>query len=115
MAPVVSPYYERGIAGLVLPEPGVIVYTQFLRGGLHLLAVLPLIYFWSASRRQLVLSLGLAFFVFVTAYDFVLAYQIPAVLVVIHGIEVLTSSFVYSWILVAVLARDGKVSADKTV
>ena len=115
VSPVVFSYYERGIAGLVLPETGVIVCTQFLRGGLHLLAVLPLMFFWSASRRQLVLSLGLAFFVFVAAYDFVLAYQVPAKLVVIHGIEVLTSSFVYSWILVTVLARDDKASVDKTV
>jgi hypothetical protein len=110
VSPVVSPYYDQGVSGLVLPEPGVVVATQFLRGGLHLLAVLPLMFFWGGSRRQLALSLGLAFFVIVTAYDFVLAYQVPAVLVVTHGIEVLTSSFVYSWALVTVLAREGKAS-----
>jgi hypothetical protein len=115
VSPLVSPYYERGVSGLVLPEPGVVISTQFLRGGLHLLAVLPLMFFWNGSRRQLALSLGLAFFVIVTAYDFVLAYQVPAMLVVTHGIEVLTSSFVYSWILVTVLGRDGKASVNKAV
>jgi hypothetical protein len=115
VSPMVTPYYEQGIASLVLPEPEIIVYTQLIRGGIHLLAVLPLMFYWNASFRQLVISLGLAFFVFVTAYDFVLAYQVPTGLVVIHGIEVLASSFVYSFVLVSALAKGRKVTVNRTV
>ena len=115
VSPIVSPYYEQEIAGLVLPEPGVVLYTQLLRGGIHLLAVMLLMIFWNGSRRQLILFLGLVFFIFVTAYDFVLAFQVPAVLVVIHGIEVLTSSFVYSWILVSVLVRNRQDIVGKAI
>ncbi len=115
VSPLVSNYYELGVSGLVLPEPGVIVSTQFFRGGLHLLAVIPLMSIWSGSRGQLVLSLGLAFFVFVAAHDFVLAYEVPAVLVVIHGIEVLASSLVYAWILVTILTREGQASVGEAV
>ena len=103
VSPIVSDYYAQGISGLVLPDPGVIVSTQFLRGALHLLAVLPLVVLWNRSQRQLIISLGLAFFVFVTAYDFVFAYQVPVVLVLTHGLEVLTSSLVYAWIIVKIL------------
>ncbi len=107
VSPVVSQYYEQGVSGLALPEPVVIVSTQFLRGALHLLAVLPVIVFWNGSKRKLVLALALAFFVFVAAYDIVLAYQVPIVLVVTHGIEVLVDSFVYAWVLATLLLRRG--------
>ncbi|MFQ5891029.1 MAG: hypothetical protein ACE5JR_13455, partial [Gemmatimonadota bacterium] len=69
--------------------------------------VLPLILFWNGSKRKLVLALALAFFVFVAAYDIVLAYQVPIVLVVIHGIEVLVDSLIYAWLLATLLAREG--------
>lgn len=114
VSPFVTTYYETGIAGLVLPETGIVLGTQLLRGAIHLLVVLLMMFFWGGSRRQLVVSLGMAFFMFVTAYDFVLAYRVPVVLVVVHGLEVLASSFVYSWILVAVLARDGRMNEKTT-
>lgn len=107
VAPVVSQYYNQGVSGLTLPEPRVIVSTQVLRGILHLLAALPIIVLWRGSKRELVLALAMAFFVFVATYDVVLAYQVPIVLVVIHGIEVMVDSLVYSWLLVWLLAGQG--------
>ena len=106
VSPVVSQYYEQGVSGLALPEPAVIVTTQFLRGALQLLAVLPVIVFWNGSKRKLVVAIALAFFVFVAAYDIVLAYRVPIVLAVIHGIEVLVTSLIYSWVLVILLAPE---------
>jgi hypothetical protein len=105
VSPIVSSYYEAGVAGLSLPEPQVILLTQLLRGVLHLLAVWPVMLFWNGSRKHLVVALGLSFFVFVSAYDFVLAYRVPVTLVFIHGIEVLISSLLYAWILVAALTH----------
>ena len=46
------------------------------------------------------MALGLAHFVMVFAYDIVLAIEMPVELVLIHGIEILFDSFVYSWIFV---------------
>jgi hypothetical protein len=42
-----------------------------------------------------------------TAYDSVLAYQVPIVLVVIHGIEVMVDSLIYAWLLARLLAWEG--------
>ena len=110
VSPVVSQYYAQGVSGLALPNPGLIISTQLLRGLLHLLAAIAVIFLWNASEQRLVFALALAFFVFVAAYDIVLAYQVPVMLIVTHGIEVLVDSFVYAWLLVALLARKGSPS-----
>lgn len=106
VSPVVTEYYVRGTAGLVLPEPGLILSIQLTRSILYLLVTLPVMILWSGSRRQLVVALALAFFVFVAAYDIVLAYRVPNVLLVTHAFEVLADSFVYAWLLVALLVRN---------
>lgn len=103
VSPIVSAYYEQGVAGLALPTPSLIAATQLLRGLLHFMAVLPILYLWNASEKRLVFALTLAFFVFVMAYDFVLAYQVPVELVVVHSFEVLIDSLIYAWLLVTFL------------
>jgi len=107
VSPVVTEYYAHGTAGLALPGAGVILATQFLRGALHLVVALPIMILWSASRRQLVVALALAFFVFVAAYDIVLACRVPNVLLITHTFEVLADSFVYAWLLVVLLIAPG--------
>ena len=106
VSPIVTEHYARGTAGLVLPEPGLILSIQLTRSMLYLLVALPVMILWSGSRRQLVVALALAFFVFVAAYDIVLAYQVPNVLLVTHAFEVLADSFVYAWLLVALLVQN---------
>lgn len=113
VAPLVSGYYREGVAGLVLPEPGTILTTELLRSALHLLAALPVIHFWGGSRRDLALALGSGFFVFVASWDFVLAYRVPLVLVVVHGLEVLAGSLVYGWALTALLVREGELDPGR--
>jgi hypothetical protein len=105
--PIVTKYYESGSAGLALPGAGQILSTQLFRGLLHLMVTLPVMILWSSSKRQLITALTLAFFVFVAAYDIVLAYRVPSILVITHGLEVLASSFVYAWLLVALLVQKG--------
>ena len=103
VSPIVTEHYAQGVAGLSLPSPGVIVRTQLLRSILHILVAIPVMVLWRGSRLQLVAALSLAFFVFVAAYDVILANEIPLVLVLTHGLEVLADSAVYSWVLVALL------------
>lgn len=103
VSPLVTPYYEHNIAGLIIPEPKVIIMTELLRGLVHVIAIFPVIIFWGASKRMLIVSISLSFFIFVMAYDVVLACQIPPKLMLIHGIEVLIKSFVYGWVLVKLL------------
>jgi len=104
VSPIVMEYYAEGAAGLVLPATGLIVGTQVLRGILHVAIVLLIMRVWCRSRRQLVMALTSAFFVFVMMYDVVLAYEVPVVLIVTHSVEVLADSFVFSWIAVRLLA-----------
>ncbi len=104
VSPIVATYYTEGVAGLVLPSTVLIVGTQILRGILHVAIVLLVMRIWCRSRRQLVMALTAAFFVFVTMYDVVLAYEMPAVLIVTHAVEVLADSFVFSWTVVLLLA-----------
>ena len=112
-SPVVSDYYASGVSGLALPAPASIVRVQFLRSILHLVSLFPLLILWRGDRRHIVVGLTLAFFVFIFAYDIVLANQIPAVLVLVHGLEVLVDSLVYAWAVVHLLMPDKTRSIQK--
>ena len=104
VSPIVAGYYTEGIAGLVLPSTTLIVGTQVLRGILHVAIIFLVMQIWGRSKRQLVMALTASFFVFVTMYDVVLAYEMPIVLIATHAVEVLADSFVFSWIVVVLLA-----------
>jgi hypothetical protein len=106
VSPIVKEWYREGVAGLALPHPAVILAIQLLRSVLFLAVTLPVMAFWASTRRRLILALGSAFFVFVAAYDVVLANRVPTVLVVTHGLEVLADSFVYAWLLVRLLGTE---------
>ena len=106
VSPLVADYYREGAGGLALPDLGVILGTQLLRSVLFLLITLPVMVFWSGTRRALILGLALAFFVFVAAYDVVLAIQVPLVLLVTHSVEIAADSLVYAFLLVTLLVQD---------
>lgn len=103
VSPLVSEYYQGVEYGLVIPGIGTIIGVQLARSALFVLVTLPVLAYWSSGRTQLVASLTAAHFVFVYAYDIVLAYQLPAILLVVHGIEILCDSFVYSWLTARLL------------
>lgn len=102
-SPFVAEYYEELVSGLALPEPATIVGVQFLRSILFLFFTIPVMIYWKSGRASLVLSLGMAHFVMVFAYDIVLAIEMPTKLILIHGVEILLDSFVYSWLVVKLL------------
>jgi len=103
VSPLVAGYYQGLDYGLTIPGIGIIIGVQLLRSLLFLLVTLPVMILWLSRSRQLILLLGIAHFVFVFAYDIVLAYQLPFELVAVHGLEILLDSFVYSWIIVTLL------------
>ena len=102
---IVVDYYRQGAADLILPDVGTILAVQFLRSMLFLIASLPVLVLWSASKRQLILRLGFAFFILGATFEIVLAYQLPTVLRLTHSIEILVDSLVYAWLLVTLLVQ----------
>ena len=103
VSPLVLDYYQESGLGLAVPEFGTIVSMQLLRSALFLLVTIPILVKWSGSKKNLILSLGLAHSVMVFCYDIVLAYQLPFKLVIIHGLEILLDSFVYAFVFVKLL------------
>jgi hypothetical protein len=103
VAPFVVPTYRAGVAGLVLPSPGVIVPVELGRSALYLLGSLPVIWLWARSRRGLILTLGWAFAVTTGLYGLLQAYWFPPVLRVAHSLEITADSFVYALVVVMLL------------
>ncbi len=100
VSPLVADYYRQGVADLILPNVGTILFTEFVRSGLYLLAALPVLIVWNGSKRELIVNLGLALAVLGATFEIVLAFQLPPVLRVIHSLEIFTDAFVYSYLLV---------------
>ena len=112
VSPIVTTYYNELVKGLFLPKPQTIIFIQLIRSTLFLLTTIPIIINWTSSKTQLILALGFAHFVMVFAYDFYLAIVMPIELVLIHGIEILFDSFVYSWVLIKILNTRDETMAN---
>lgn len=104
VSPIVVDYYRSGSYGLALPDIEVILLVQLFRSLLFVLVSLPVMIMWVGSRTQLIVLLGIAYFVFVFSYDIVLAYQYPSILRITHGVEILADSIVYAFLIVKLLA-----------
>ena len=112
VSPIVTIYYDELVKGLFLPNPQTIIFIQLIRSTLFLLITIPIIINWTSGKTHLILALGCAHFVMVFAYDFYLAIVMPIELVLIHGIEILLDSFVYSWVLIRILNTRGEIAAN---
>jgi hypothetical protein len=113
VAPFVMEYYKQGQFALTVPQPAVILLMQFTRGTLFLAAALPILMMWSGSRRQLVLALGLAFYVLVGLFGMMQSYWLAPTLQVLHNTEMLADSLVYALALAVLLVRPGETKADE--
>jgi len=102
-SPFVTNYYSKLVGGLQLPDPGTIIGIQLIRSILFLAITIPIIINWTSTKTKLIISLGIAHFVMVFAYDIYLAIVMPFELVFIHGIEIAADSFIYSWVLIRLL------------
>jgi hypothetical protein len=103
ISPIVAGHYRAGIAGLVLPGLGTILWVQVVRSALFLLASAPAIFLWAGSRRRLIAALGWANLVTVGLYGLLGAYWIPTVLRIAHALEITADSFAYALLLVMLL------------
>jgi len=105
VAPFVMEYYQQGQFALAVPSPGVIVATQFLRSLLFLVASVPILVMWSGSKRQLVLALGLAFYLLVGLFGMIQSYWLAPTLQILHNTEIFLDSMIYALALVLLLVR----------
>jgi len=113
IAPLVRPYYEQGQFALALPGAGEIILVQLLRSVLFLVAALPILVLAAGSRRNLILALGLAFYILVGLFGMIQMYWLAPTLLVLHNVEILADSMVYALALVLLLGHGGAAREKK--
>jgi len=104
--------------GLVLPPLGVLLLMQVARGGLFLLAVLPVLFGWRGSRTGLWLWTGALIFFSVAAPVLFQAYWLPAAVRIPHAVELLVDSFLQAGLYALLLgpaARDAGESIQNAL
>jgi hypothetical protein len=104
--PVVEEYYQQQAYGLVAPTWQQLLPILLVRSVLFMLACLPIVMTWQASRRSLVLSLGFALFVLAGMVPLLQAYWMPVTLRIPHLLEILADSYVYAWALAWLLGTE---------
>jgi hypothetical protein len=110
--PFIQSYYEQQMAGLTLPGWGEILPTLLLRSTLFLVACLPVLITWQGTRLSLFLTLGTALFILVGGIYMMQSYWFPVAMRIVHGLEILADSFVYSGVLVAIMYRESGQPVD---
>ncbi|SPE18567.1 membrane hypothetical protein [Candidatus Sulfotelmatomonas gaucii] len=100
IAPIVTPYYNAGIAGLRIPSMSVVVEMQLLRSLFFLAGTLPFVALSKVSRRSLWLTLAVANAFTVGFYGIASATFLPVVLRVTHSVEMTCDAFAYAGLLV---------------
>jgi hypothetical protein len=112
IAPIVTPYYAAGVAGLRIPAMSVVVETQLIRSVFFLASSLPFVALWNGSRRSLWLTLGLAHAVVVGYYGLASATFLPWILRIVHSAEITADSFAYAGLLVLLFAEPPAANAS---
>lgn len=113
VAPFVMEYYKQGQFALAVPRPAVILATQFVRSAFFLMAAALVLVTWSGSRRQLILALGLAFYVLVGLFGMIQSYWLAPTLQILHNTEMFIDSIVYAWALAVLLVRPAETKDDE--
>ncbi|MCP4895801.1 MAG: hypothetical protein GY906_02405 [bacterium] len=115
-SPFVIEAYQTSQAGLILPSQAIILSTQLLRSTLYLVVILPIVFAWTLSRRNLILSLGLAVFATMGLVGLVETTFFPPLLRIVHSIEILGDAMVYGWVIVALFApKNAQLQRDLSV
>lgn len=113
IAPIVTPYYGAGIAGLRIPALSVVIQTQLFRSLMFFLTSMLFITLWKGSRRLLWLALGLAHTCTIGLYGLVGATFLPLVLRITHSIEMTRDAFAYTGLLVLLFATPAAVASTE--
>ncbi len=112
IAPIVTPYYNAGVAGLRIPAMSVVITMQLIRSVPFLATSIFFVALWKGSRRGLWLALGLAHTFTIGLYGIVGATFLPPVLRITHSIEITCDSFAYAGLLVLLFTAPAAVSAS---
>jgi hypothetical protein len=100
---MVGKFYQDQSFDLHLPSLGVVIGVQLVRGLIALLAVLPILIVWPASRWRFAWTFGLSLFVVAGLYGLLQAYWMPWTLRSIHTVELFLDSMVYAWLVTGLL------------
>jgi len=100
---MVGKFYQDQSFDLRLPSLGVVIGVQFVRSLIALLAVLPILVVWPASRWRFAWIVGLNLFVVAGLYGLIQAYWMPWTLRSIHTVELFLDSMVYAWLVTGLL------------
>ena len=112
--PLVKDAYQRSDFALEVPSQSVILGAVFTRSLLFLLVTIPILVFWSRSRRCLTLSLGAALAAMVGLVAMIESTWLPSTMRFVHGVEITIDSLIHAWVLVALLvAKPPPVAAEK--
>lgn len=104
LSPLTRSLIAPEATGVVVPDPAMAALAALARGLLMLAVTLPVLRAWTGSRRLLVLSLGLAYFVLMGLVGLVQAtWWAPSVRVTMAAL-VLAVSVTYAWGLVTLMA-----------
>jgi hypothetical protein len=114
VAPFVMAYYQQGQFALSVPSPGMIVLTQFARGLLFLAASVPILIFWSGSRRRLIGALGLAFTMLVGLFGLIQSYWLAPTLQFLHNTEIFADSMVYAAAISSLLVQKRQATVNES-
>lgn len=113
VAPIVVPHYNAGVAGFKIPTMDVIIRTQLVRSLLFLAASFPAILLWTKSRTKFIVAMGLVHAMTVGIFQLAQASFLPAVLRVVHSIEITADSFAYAAVLGFLFIRSRKAEASQ--
>jgi hypothetical protein len=112
IAPIVTPYYRAGIAGLQLPNSILALFgVQLIRSVFFLATSLPFVALWKGSRRSMWLTLGLAHAFTIGIFGLVGAPWLPMILRIVHSLEITGDSFAYAGVLVLLFAASPERSS----
>jgi hypothetical protein len=100
---MVGKFYQDQSFDLRLPSLGVVIGVQLVRSLIALLAVLPILVVWPASRWRFAWTFGLNLFVVAGLYGLLQAYWMPWTLRSIHTVELFLDSMVYAWLVTGLL------------
>jgi hypothetical protein len=100
---MVGKFYQNQSFDLRMPSLGVVIGVQFLRSLIALLAGLPILIVWPASRPRFAWTFGLNLFVVAGLYGLIQAYWMPWTLRGVHLVELFLDSVVYGWLLAILL------------
>jgi uncharacterized membrane protein (DUF485 family) len=112
---MVFPFVKDFYSSTTLPEPGIILTAQFLRGLVYVGAGLAVASGMAGKRRQAMLVLALAFPVLAGVAPLIVpGPYMPGPVRLAHGIEIGVSNFVYGVILALLLTRKTQNPAGQT-